>query len=125
MKVRKSRVQSGLDVCVRERWRRFQEEARPEFTYFGGESNPDDYYLRMDLNRTLAEFDESRARVVELARAADADFWSRPAVHPQYTHYTPAIMVRHLMLHDQFHMYRIEELWLTRDEFLSPAPAPQ
>lgn len=32
--------------------------------------------------------------------------------------YTPEIMLGHLVMHDQLHMYRIEELWLTRDEFL-------
>lgn len=43
---------------------------------------------------------------------------SRSARHPEYTLYTPYVMLRHMMMHDYLHMYRIEELWLTRPEYL-------
>ena len=48
----------------------------------------------------------------------DVEHWTRKAKHKEYIEYTPYIMLRHILMHDHFHMYRIEELWLTTDEFL-------
>ncbi|MBE7558810.1 DinB family protein [bacterium] len=100
------------------RWRRFEKEASPRFTYFAGESVAPDHYRNMDLSAALRGFVKARAELLERAHTVDFTFWSREAQHPEYHRYTPRIMMRHLLLHDHFHMYRIEELWLTRDNYL-------
>jgi hypothetical protein len=41
--------------------------------------------------------------------------WKNRARHPEYDEYTPYIMARHVLLHDNLHMYRMEELWMARD----------
>ena len=33
--------------------------------------------------------------------------------------YNFEIVLNHILFHDYWHMYRIEELWLTKDEYLS------
>ena len=53
-----------------------------------------------------------------LIRSADKSIWIKEAEHPEYHIYTPYIMLRHRLMHDHFHMYRIEELWLTNEEYL-------
>ena len=50
---------------------------------------------------------------------ADAGTWQKTATHPEYAQYSFYILVRHILMHDHWHMYRMEELWLTRDEYLT------
>ena len=57
-------------------------------------------------------------RLLDLIREAPPDLWDKNATHPEYGIYTPEIMIRHIMIHDYLHMYRIEELWLTKPEYL-------
>ncbi|MDA1119365.1 MAG: hypothetical protein O2887_02525 [Bacteroidetes bacterium] len=51
-------------------------------------------------------------------KSFENDLWSKTAVHPEFNKYSHYILLRHAMMHDHFHMYRIEELWLTKDEYL-------
>jgi uncharacterized damage-inducible protein DinB len=106
------------------RWQKFESEPRPKFVFFAGETISPDHYLNMDLNESLATFAAARAELLAAARAvADPTFWSREADHPEYTLYTPAVMLRHVMMHDHLHMYRIEELLITRDDYLPKGSA--
>ena len=76
-----------------------------------------DRYPSMD-----AAFAEYRARRLEqmaLLGALTPEVWTRPAVHPEYERYDLTLVVHHLVFHEYWHFYRIEELWLTRDGFLS------
>ena len=50
--------------------------------------------------------------------ATPAD-WEKTATHPEYEQYSLIILARHILMHDHWHMYRMEELWLTRDEYLT------
>lgn len=102
-----------------ERLRRFQTEAEPEFIPY----NPDkdvgeSALLAMDLGEQLAKFRSLRGELLDRTSAMDDSFWGRRARHPEYALYTPYIMLRHIMMHDYLHMYRIEELWLTRPDYL-------
>jgi hypothetical protein len=108
-------VAAGDQAGFLERWWKFQREERPAFVPLSGASYPPDHFLRMELDHVLISFFDTRAELARLARAADDAFWSRQADHPEYEMYTPYIMLRHRLMHDHFHLYRIEELWLTRD----------
>ena len=67
----------------------------------------------------VAVFVKWRERQLELIESCEPELWSKPANHPEYTLYTFEILVRHILLHDGFHMYRIEELWLAKDAYLT------
>jgi len=98
-----------------ERVKRFLVEERPVFVpYFPGKADTVMDLLQMDLRGSLDAFAASRAEFVGLLRQLkDAD-WNKRAEHPEYFEYTPYIMARHILMHDHVHMYRIEELWLTK-----------
>lgn len=69
-----------------------------------------------------AAFLEYRARRLEqlaLLEALPPEAWRKPAEHPEYERYDLSLVVHHLVFHEYWHFYRIEELWLTRPEFLS------
>ena len=73
-----------------------------------------------DVDAALAAFARERATQTELLAAQDATAWQRLAVHPEYDQYGLYLLARHMLMHDHWHMYRIEELWLTRDAWLVP-----
>ena len=41
--------------------------------------------------------------------------WQRTAEHEVFSHYSVYIMFRHLLVHEMFHAYRIDELMLKKD----------
>lgn len=101
---------------MNKRLRRFMTEAAPEFVpYFPGTSTPPDELMKLDLKESLKKFAAERKKFVGMLRQLGRKDWHKKAKHPEYTDYTPYIMARHLLLHDNVHMYRIEELWLTRE----------
>ena len=73
----------------------------------------------LSVDAALAEYKSRRAEQVTLLEALSPEAWTRPAVHPQYERYDLGLVVHHIVFHDYWHFYRIEELWLTRDGYLS------
>ena len=83
--------------------------------YQPGETDADDLLLKMDLEDSLEQYAEDRARLVERLRRLSPEEWARKAEHGEYSHYSVFIMFRHLALHDFLHAYRIEELLLKKE----------
>jgi uncharacterized damage-inducible protein DinB len=82
--------------------------------------NPDrehspDALLAVDLDEALGRFERERSRLVERVQRLQAAEWDRTAEHPEYSHYSIFIMLRHVVLHDMLHSYRIEECLLMRE----------
>ncbi len=102
-----------------ERFKRFQQEENPVFTpYLPGNTVSDDYLIDLDLQESLKKFRLGRRKMVELLKDFSAKDWSNEGKHPEYHRINPLLWLRHVMMHDHFHMYRIEELWLTTTEYL-------
>jgi hypothetical protein len=98
------------------RLEQFLSEGRPRIEPFDpGAQRPDGELLAVDLDDALARFADDRRRLVARLRELPPDIWRREADHPEYSHYTPLIMFRHLALHDFLHAYRVEELLLKKD----------
>jgi uncharacterized damage-inducible protein DinB len=71
------------------------------------------------VDEIIANFKAGRMQQLELLRNASPEDWKRTAIHPEYKEYGLFIFTRHILMHDHWHMYRMEELWLARDESLS------
>ena len=104
-----------------ERMERFLNEERPRFVpYIPGEGEEEpDTPPRMAMTEALAQFSAYRDKQVALLASVDEAVWQRTATHPEYEHYSLYILARHVLMHDYWHMYRMEELWLTRDAYLT------
>jgi len=101
------------------RFQIFKDEVDPFFKpYLPGKNVPDSALIDMDLEAALDEFETGRKELLELLENYSEVDWGNYGQHPEYQKFTPDIFLRHVMMHDHFHMYRIEELWLTRKEFL-------
>lgn len=99
----------------------FMREEEPHFQPYIPDrdaEDPEAELLRHDLKATLQAFHGYRRQVLDLAGGQGPGFWGKKARHPEYDEYTPAILLRHMLMHEHLHMYRIETLWLTRDAYL-------
>ena len=104
-----------------ERLVRFAKEERPVFVpHFPS----DDEGTRLPVHLSPAElvglFRQRRETQLATISSYTHEVWERQAEHPEYTDYSVLILVRHILAHDLWHIYRMEELWLTRDEYLTP-----
>jgi uncharacterized damage-inducible protein DinB len=104
-----------------ERIQRFIDEERPEFVpYIPGEQEDEPATPeRMAIDAALSQFSAIRTRQLSLLESAPDATWRKQAGHPEYDRYGFRILVRHILMHDHWHMYRMEELWLTKTPFLT------
>jgi DinB superfamily len=103
------------------RFERFINEEHPEFIPYipgKGEEEPDTP-PRMSMATALDQFAEYRDKQLALLKKIDDITWKRIATHPEYESYSLYILTRHVLMHDYWHMYRMEELWLTKDAYLT------
>ncbi|UCD79710.1 MAG: DinB family protein [Desulfobacterales bacterium] len=103
-----------------ERLQRFMAEDRPEFVpYIPGDAEAEARPPQMEIDAALESFAHHRKQQLTLLDKADEAVWRKTAGHPEYELYSMHILVRHILMHDYWHMYRMEELWLTRDAYLT------
>lgn len=102
-----------------ERVRRILGEDNPEFVPFF--PIPDENTKKPPVPPvadSLERFRSGRAAMLTLLKQARPEDWQRPARHPEYERYGLAVLARHVLLHDHWHMYRMEEVWLTTEAYL-------
>lgn len=97
---------------------KFNEDIKPVFVPFDPEKDDDRFRVFNSTKEALADYQEMRRKQIDLINAMDEDLLTREAAHPEYKKYTPLILVRHILFHDYWHLYRIEEIWLTTEEYL-------
>lgn len=103
-----------------ERINRILDEDTPEFApYFPDEEDSTKAAPLPAMGQALADFKAGRNAILERLDPASNSDWQRTAVHPEYREYGLHIFARHLLMHDHWHMYRMEELWLTRDAYFT------
>ena len=71
--------------------------------------------LSVELDEALGRYVQERAVVVKRLKQLSAEDWQRTAEHEAFSHYSVAIMFRHVLLHEMHHAYRIDELMLKKD----------
>ena len=97
----------------------FFKEEHPQIVPFIPDKNAEPQQLK-PIPELLDLYASWRAKHIELLKNADESIWSKEAMHPEYTHYNFDIAVRHILTHDGFHFYRIEELGLLKEENIKP-----
>ncbi|WP_319584961.1 DinB family protein [uncultured Pseudodesulfovibrio sp.] len=103
-----------------ERMRRILTEDVPEFVPFvPGKEDETERPPLAPVDDIVTQFKSGREKQLELLKSASPEDWKRTAIHPEYEQYGLYIFARHILMHDHWHMYRMEELWLARDEDLS------
>ncbi len=109
-----------VETATYDRFLTFKNVEYPVFQPFlQGTTRPEDHLINMKLKKAIRQYKDTRAKTLTLLNSFENQDWEKEATHPEYKICTPKILLRHLVMHDQFHLYRIEELWLTRDTYLT------
>jgi len=86
--------------------------------FLPGINETTDHLIKMNLAESIEQFSKYRKIFLKIAEQFPQEMWHKEASHPEYKTYTPYILLRHVLMHDYFHTYRIEQLWLTTEEHL-------
>lgn len=90
----------------------FKQNDKPVFKPLSGDNFPKNFFIELDLNETLSDFFKLRQSTIDLAQTFNTGDWEKEAKHPEYKKYTPYSMLRHLLMHDHLHLYKIEDMGL-------------
>ena len=90
----------------------FKQKEKPIIEPLSGDNFEKIFFMELDLKKSLDDFFEIRQTTIELAKAFNKNDWNKLAIHPEYKTYTPYIMLRHLLMHDHNHLYKIEDMGL-------------
>lgn len=90
----------------------FKQKEKPIIEPLSGDNFEKNFFMELDLKKSLDDFFEIRQTTIELAKAFNKNDWNKLAIHPEYKTYTPYIMLRHLLIHDHNHLYKIEDMGL-------------
>jgi len=102
------------------RLQRILAEDMPEFIPFIPEQDEEiEIKTLHTVEEIIEQFTAKRQEQLKLLRDAKTEDWARMAVHPEYDQYGLFLLARHILMHDHWHMYRMEELWLTKDKYLT------
>ena len=104
-----------------DRFERIINEEHPEFVPYipGDAEDQPDTPARLTMTDALDQFALYRDKQLMLLKSADDRIWQKSATHPEFDQYSFYILARHMLMHDYWHMYRMEELWLTKDNYLT------
>lgn len=104
-----------------DRFDRFMNEDLPEFIPYLPDDGEDeaDTPERMNIFSAHEQFAQYRNKQLMLLENTSDVIWHKTAKHPEYEQYSLYILTRHTLMHDHWHMYRMEELWLTKDVYLT------
>ena len=103
-------------ALLKRRIQLFIENEHPEITPYHPEN--DEIDSSGDIDDYIGQFCALREEQLELLRSAPETVFDRTGSHPGYEKYSFLILVRHIVLHDQFHLYRIEDLGLAKPDFI-------
>ena len=110
-----------VQPVILERFKRFLREDHPAFApYIPGNGRTEPITPpRMEMAAALGQFGRLRKEELAMLEGVDHMAWQKIGTHPEYERYSLHILVRHVLMHDYWHMYRVEQLWLTRDAYLT------
>lgn len=108
---------SGAQVMLLHRIEMFMNEEKPVITPYIPPDKPAENASK-PVEHLLDTFTKYRMKQLDAIKKAPDPLWEKRALHPEYSDYSFITLVRHAYLHDSFHMYRMEELWLQKDGFL-------
>jgi len=94
----------------------FLSEARPVIKPYA--PNGDAAPAKRPIEFHLDEFEKLRNQQVVLIKDAGDEVWKKSGEHPEFKKYSFDILIRHALMHDGFHMWRMEELWIKKDDLI-------
>lgn len=108
----------GVQEMLLSRMKKIIDEPSPAIEpYFPDKQSRNDTNTGIDFEELFIEYKNYRAKEILLIIDLPDSILDKSASHREYINYTIRLMVNHMIYHEYWHMYRIEEIWLTRDEY--------
>jgi protein-S-isoprenylcysteine O-methyltransferase Ste14 len=63
-------------------------------------------------------FYDIRDKQIKLIKKAKQKVWRKIGGHAEYSKYSFEILIRQMIFHDTYHFYRMEELWIEKEEYI-------
>jgi uncharacterized damage-inducible protein DinB len=102
------------------RIRMFKNEEKPVIKpYTPGPEEEKERTVKRSVAELVRTFRDWRIKQVELARSCGPEIWERTGEHPEFDQYSLEILLRHVLTHDGWHMHRMEEIWIAKEEVLT------
>ena len=70
-----------------------------------------------NIEQALEEFKIWRKKQIKLIKSFKQNIFEKNGSHNQYKQYDMVILIRHILFHDHWHMYRMEDIWFCKDEY--------
>ena len=102
-----------------ERILKFKNEDEPKITPYFPEDDKIEKQKFNSIDEILISYKNKRDKQIKLINEIKDSAVNKKAFHDEYKKYNFEIVLNHILFHDYWHMYRIEELWLTKDQYLS------
>ncbi len=96
----------------------FIAEENPTIVPFTPDSKSQEAPGEKPIASLVEKFCAYREKQIASIRAADEHVWGKIGKHENYSSYSFEILIRHILLHDGFHMYRMEELWIMKERYI-------
>lgn len=109
----------GIQDMLLKRLRLMLHERQPVITPYFPDQETEKLNQFASVVQALDRYREIRKEQLAVFAQADDEIFSRAASHPEYHQYSMGVLLHHMVFHEHWHLYRIEELWLTKDEFLT------
>jgi len=109
---------AGVQDMLLGRMNIINNEENPVIKPFFPENDPSSRVKFSSIGNAIDAYKKLREEQVELILSLPEEILKKNARHEEYREYNIPLIVHHMIYHEYWHMYRIEELWLTRDQYL-------
>ena len=95
---------------------KIRNEENPVITPYFPENELERVQLYKSSNDAFLIYKQIRDKQILLLKQISNLDLEKEAAHGEYISYNIPIIMNHMIFHEYWHMYRIEELWLTKEE---------
>ena len=98
----------------------FEKEDKPIMIPSGpnNDGSKNELENKKNVKDLLEEFIKLRNEQIEKINIFGEKILNKEGQHTEYKKYSFEILLRHFILHDSFHMCRMEELWIKKEEYI-------
>ncbi len=96
---------------------KIKNEEQPVIVPYFPENETERTALYTSLDDAFSKYKDIRNKQLSLIDQLTEAALNKDAVHGEYIQYNIPIIINHMVFHEYWHMYRMEQIWLTRDEY--------
>lgn len=101
------------------RIQKIRDEETPVITpYLPDDQSPQEGTYQ-SVDKAFSHYKEWRKKQMALIQELTESDLGKEATHGEYISYNIPIIINHIVFHEYWHMFRVEEIWLTKDEYFS------